>query len=139
MTGKSSPRSPNLVDRYVGIRIRLRRRVMQISQQALAEKLGVTFQQLQKYENGANRIGAGRLYDLARALEVPIGYFYEDFDPAVDPSHRTDEESEAISTFIGSREGVQLAQAFNRIEDPKVRRHILQLAGSLGTEPEKDA
>ncbi|HCY55393.1 MAG TPA: transcriptional regulator [Oceanicaulis sp.] len=138
MASKDSPRSPNLIDRHVGIRIRLRRRVMQISQQALAAKLGITFQQLQKYENGVNRIGAGRLYELARALEVPVGYFYEDFDQAVDPSKRSEEEATIISAFVGSREGVQLAQAFNRIEDPKIRRHLLKLAGSLGDAPGKE-
>ncbi|WP_429912860.1 helix-turn-helix domain-containing protein [Glycocaulis sp.] len=138
MAEKLGPRSPNPIDRHVGIRIRLRRRVIQMSQQALAAKLGVTFQQLQKYENGTNRIGAGRLYELARALGVPVGYFYEDFDQAVDPTQRTKEELEAISAFIGSREGVELAQSFNRIDDPKVRRHILQLAGALGTKPSED-
>ncbi|AZU02806.1 XRE family transcriptional regulator [Glycocaulis alkaliphilus] len=110
-----------------------------MSQQALAAKLGVTFQQLQKYENGVNRIGAGRLYELARALGVPVGYFYEDFDPAVDPSKRSEEETQAISVFIGSREGVQLAQAFNRIDDAKIRRHILQLTNTLGSDDSQDA
>ncbi|WP_439633916.1 helix-turn-helix domain-containing protein [Glycocaulis sp.] len=137
MASKDSPRTPNLIDRHVGIRIRLRRRVMQISQQALAAKVGITFQQLQKYENGVNRIGAGRLYELARALEVPVGYFYEDVDQAVDTLKRNEDEAAAISNFVGSREGVQLAQAFNRIEDRKIRRHLLQLAGSLGEAPAK--
>lgn len=139
MTNTDSPRSPNAIDRHVGIRIRLRRRVKGLSQQALADRLGVTFQQLQKYEKGTNRIGAGRLYQLSKALQVPVSYFYEDFDPALDPSARDEADSEVIANFIGSRDGVQLAQAFLRIDDPKVRRHLLQLANSLGSDANKDA
>lgn len=139
MTGRNSPRSPSAIDRYVGIRIRLRRRVIQMSQQELAARLGITFQQLQKYENGQNRVGAGRLFELARALNVSVGYFFEDFDPNFDPNERKDDEADAISEFISSREGVDLARAFNDIDDPKVRRDLLNLAGTLSGHKGREA
>lgn len=138
MNSKDSPRSPNDIDRHVGIRVRLRRRVIGLSQQALADSLGVTFQQVQKYENGVNRIGAGRLYQLSQALQVPVSYFYEDFDPETGTGAEDDGE-DAVVTFIRSRDGVQLAQALNRIGDPKVRRHLLQLANTLAADTDDEA
>ncbi|AZU03130.1 XRE family transcriptional regulator [Glycocaulis alkaliphilus] len=83
MEQMASARSTGAIDRHVGIRIRLRRRILQMSSQTLAAKLGVTLQQVERYENGASRIGAAGLFSLACTLKVPVGYFFEGFDPAL--------------------------------------------------------
>ncbi|MGE3916763.1 MAG: helix-turn-helix domain-containing protein [Hyphomicrobiaceae bacterium] len=138
-------RRPNPIDVHVGSRVRLRRMLLGISQEKLGERLGLTFQQVQKYEKGVNRIGASRLFDLSTVLGVPISFFYEDAPAAearVQPVFGFAEAAPADSNileFLSTREGLELNKAFSRIQDPKSRRAILELVRSLaGVEPEPD-
>src|SRR6185295_5589347 len=98
-----------------------------MSQERLGDLLGLTFQQVQKYEKGVNRIGAGRLFEIAGILGVPIGFFYEDAEGALTsaPGFAEDDDSGSVMEFISSGEGLQLTLAFMRIKDSKVRRRIL--------------
>ena len=127
-------RRANTVDSHVGARVRLRRMLLGMSQEKLGESLGLTFQQVQKYEKGVNRIGASRLFDLAQVLGVPVQFFYDEFDHSGHPSmagfaeHPT--ESYVVD-FLGSREGLELNKAFVRITEPKVRRSVIELVRSL--------
>ena len=129
----------NPVDARVGHRVRLRRMLMGMSQERLGELLGLTFQQVQKYEKGVNRIGAGRLFEIAGILGVPIGFFYEDAEGALNsaPGFAEDDDSGSVMEFISSGEGLQLTLAFMRIKDPKVRRRILDLVRELSDEEKK--
>jgi transcriptional regulator with XRE-family HTH domain len=130
----------NLVDAHVGQRVRLRRVLVGMSQERLGELLGLTFQQVQKYEKGVNRIGAGRLYEIAGILGVPIEFFYEGMEeegaPGTAPVGGTD-ESHAVMDFLSSAEGIQLGLAYARIKDVKVRRKVLDLMRTLGREGEE--
>lgn len=129
----------NPVDARVGHRVRLRRMLMGMSQERLGELLGLTFQQVQKYEKGVNRIGAGRLFEIAGILSVPVSFFYEDAVAALTatPGFAEDDESGSVMEFIASGEGLQLTLAFMRIKDAKVRRRILDLVRELSDEVEK--
>jgi len=123
---------PNPIDKHVGARVRMRRLMVGMSQGKLGEALDVTFQQVQKYEKGANRIGASRLQQLARVLEVPPAFFF-DGAPSGDGSAVGFAESNGNSPvdFVLTSEGLQLNRAFAAIRDPKVRKRILNLAESL--------
>lgn len=127
-------RSPNPIDVHVGARVRMRRLLVGLSQDKLGEALGVTFQQVQKYERGANRIGASRLFEIARVLTVPVGFFFEGVDSAVSGGFAEDDQTPLVDDFINSPEGVALAAAFNKIRDQKVRRRILELVRTLAGE-----
>jgi transcriptional regulator with XRE-family HTH domain len=125
-------KSPNAIDVYAGGRLRLRRKVLGLSQGSLAEALGITFQQVQKYEKGMNRIGASRLQRIAEILRVPVGFFFENkasASPDVEPRRKTDD----VTLFMTSKEGVALSRAFLAIEDPNVRQKLLALTRSLGS------
>ena len=131
----TNPRGPNQVDRHVGSRVRLRRQLLNMSQEKLGDELGVTFQQVQKYERGANRIGAGRLWTLARVLDVPVSFFYDGAAVAMNqPGFSEGDQTPIVDDFIQSADGVQLAQAFARVRDAKVRRRILELVRTLAAE-----
>lgn len=126
-------KNPNPVDVYVGSRVRLQRLIKQMSQDKLGAALGVTFQQVQKYERGANRVSASRLWGMAEILNVPIEFFFEGLkDKAGAPGFADGEETPMVYDFINSTDGVQLASAYSRITDPKIRRQILQLVRTLG-------
>ncbi|HEX4157588.1 MAG TPA: helix-turn-helix transcriptional regulator [Rhizomicrobium sp.] len=129
----------NPIDAQVGNRVRLRRMLVGMSQEKLGEMLGLTFQQVQKYEKGVNRIGAGRLYQVANILGVPISYFYEDVceqEPdGLLPAN--DYATPPVMEFLSSGEGLQLALAFMRIKEPKVRKRVLDLVKSLSNEEEQ--
>ena len=132
-------RRPNPIDVHVGGRVRLQRMLLGISQEKLGEKLGLTFQQIQKYEKGVNRIGASRLFDLAHVLGVPVQFFYDNV-PAADiaaiatPGLAERSGDSYIFDFLNTREGLELNKAFARISDPKARRAILDLVRSLANE-----
>ncbi len=131
---------PNPIDVHVGHQIRQRRTSLGISQEQLGTALGVSFQQVQKYERGLNRVGASRLHDLMRALDVPIGYFFEAAPGGrVDPADGVRGMSEAQQNLDGDvlnrRETLDLIRAFSRITDTGVRRHVLELVRSLGADP----
>jgi transcriptional regulator with XRE-family HTH domain len=137
-------RRPNPIDVHVGSRVRFRRMLLGMSQERLGEKLGLTFQQIQKYEKGINRIGASRLFDLAQVLGVPVQFFYEEA-PASEPqalvpagfAERPEESS--IVDFLRSRDGLELNKAFVRISDAKARRAIVDLVRSLANDDTKES
>ena len=121
----------NPVDTQVGNRVRIRRMLIGMSQEKLGDLLGLTFQQVQKYEKGVNRIGAGRLYEISRILGVPIDFFYE----GVSPEGGVAESGAApVMEFVSSGEGLQLSLAFMKIKDSKLRKRVLDLVKSLADE-----
>ena len=128
-------KKPNPIDIHVGGRIRLRRNMMGMSQEKLGEHLGITFQQIQKYEKGTNRVGASRLQAIASILEVPVAYFF-DGAPGGDRAEGFAEDSQTayVVDFLSSSEGLLLNRAFARIGDPKVRRRIIDLVRTLADE-----
>jgi transcriptional regulator with XRE-family HTH domain len=110
-----------------------------MSQERLGELLGLTFQQVQKYEKGINRIGAGRLFEVAGILGVPISFFYEDVDSgATARGFAEGDDAPPVMEFLSSGEGLQLSLAFMRIKDAKVRRRLLDLVRSLAEERDTD-
>jgi transcriptional regulator with XRE-family HTH domain len=129
-----STRGPNPIDIHVGARVRLRRDLLGMSQTKLGEAIGVTFQQIQKYERGVNRVGASRLFYLGRALDVPVSFFFEDLSPAAAGAgrKRTKGFSEALAAAIdfdvlSKRETVELIRAYYRVTDSKLRKRVLDL------------
>jgi transcriptional regulator with XRE-family HTH domain len=128
----------NIVDVYIGAKLRMRRVILGMSQSKLGELLGVTFQQVQKYEKGTNRISANRLRQASEALRVSIDYFYEGAPAPTAVAGGFAEPTASFDvSFLSTTEGLQLNRAFARIEDPKVRRKIVDLVVSLAP-PEED-
>jgi transcriptional regulator with XRE-family HTH domain len=139
MVEKLGPRSSNPVDVHVGARVRLRRKILKLSQEKLGEQLGVTFQQVQKYERGANRIGASRLWKLSEVLDVPVNFFYDGLSTEYGGQSESSallsegpDQAPIVYDFINSTDGVSLAKAVLKIKNKAVRRQILELARSLG-------
>lgn len=135
-------KKPNPIDIHVGSRIRLRRTMLGMSQEKLGESLGITFQQIQKYEKGTNRVGASRLQNISSILNVPVSFFFEDA-PGESSSSGTSGLAEASSSnyvvdFLSSSEGLQLNRAFVKIGDPKVRRKLVDLVKALAVEAEAE-
>lgn len=126
---------PNPVDVHVGARVRMRRMLIGMSQEKLGESLGLTFQQVQKYEKGSNRIGASRLYQIGTVLGVPIDFFFEGLerDGQADGAAPAHFDTELLS----SAEGIQLNSAFFAISDPRLRKRILDLVKALAGEPDE--
>lgn len=130
---------PNPIDRHVGSRVRMRRVMLGMSQEKLGESLGLTFQQVQKYEKGTNRIGASRLQQISRTLDVPPAFFFEgapmlDAVPHVEGAPIGVAEKPAssyISDFLSTSEGLHLNMAFARIQDVRVRKRIIDLVVAL--------
>ena len=138
----ANKKQPNPIDVHVGSRVRLRRMMLSMSQERLGESLGITFQQIQKYEKGTNRIGASRLQHIARVLSVPVSYFFEDAPVPVDANASSTGISEQASAsyvvdFLSSTEGLRLNRAFVRVKDPKVRRRIIELVRVLAGDEEE--
>jgi len=125
-------KKPNPIDIHVGGRIRLRRNMLGMSQEKLGEHLGITFQQIQKYEKGTNRVGASRLQAISSILEAPVAYFF-DGAPGGRPEDgfAEDNQTDYVVDFLSSSEGLVLNRAFARITDPKVRRKIIDLVRTL--------
>lgn len=129
--------APKPIDVHVGARLRLRRQLLGLSQTTLGDAVGVTFQQIQKYERGFNRMGASRLAELAQALGVAPAYFFEGFSGLEGPAAGAETLSEAaVIAFLGSRDGVALASAWVRLSDPEVRTRLLSLIEALAQESE---
>ena len=125
----------NPIDAQVGNRVRIRRMLIGMSQEKLGDMLGLTFQQVQKYEKGVNRIGAGRLYEISRILGVPIDFFYDGMAAAQDAGGFAESKgAPPVMEFVSSGEGLQLSLAFMKIKDPKVRKRMLDLVKSLAEE-----
>ncbi len=132
-------KNPNPIDVHVGNRVRMRRMLVGMSQEKLGDALGLTFQQVQKYEKGANRVSASRLYQMASTLGVPIQFFFDDM-PLATQDANSDGLAESnnaglLMDFLNSSEGFQLGRAFSTIEDPNIRRKVLELVKSLSTKP----
>jgi transcriptional regulator with XRE-family HTH domain len=127
---------PNPIDRHVGSRVRMRRMLAGVSQEKLGDGLGLTFQQVQKYEKGSNRISASRLQQIAKMLDVPVSFFFDGAPTGDMPTGGfSDAASSAyVSDFMSSSEGVQLTKAFVRIKNGKIRRRIIDLVESLAEE-----
>lgn len=131
---------PSPVDVHVGARIRLRRTLLGMSQERLGDALGLTFQQVQKYERGANRVGASRLFDLSRILDVPINFFYDNMTDATSaggaasrPATGFAEQQEGFGTddTLSKRETLELVRAYYRITDPNIRKRMFDLMKSM--------
>ncbi len=126
-------KTPNPIDRHVGSRVRMRRMMISMSQEKLGERLGITFQQVQKYEKGTNRIGASRMHQIANILGVPVAFFYEGapggeataagFADSGNPAY--------VSDFLASSDGLALSKAFMKVTDPKLRRRIVDLVEAM--------
>ena len=132
----ASKKAPNPIDIYVGSRVRLRRMMLSMSQEKLGEHLGITFQQIQKYEKGTNRIGASRLQHIATVLEVPVSFFFEDAPgtPQEAAGLAESRSENYVIDFLSSSEGLQLNRAFVQIKEPKIRRKIVELVREIAGE-----
>lgn len=129
------------VDKHVGTRLRMRRTLLGLSQTALADSLDLTFQQVQKYEKGSNRVGASRLYQISRVLDVPVAYFFEEMPDELNPSApNTGGPSENSGTpeqdTMLRRETLELVRAYYKIEAPTVRRRMRELIKAMATAQE---
>src|SRR3569833_1325283 len=131
--GRPKTGKPNPIDVHVGTRVRLRRTLLGLSQEKLGEAIGLTFQQVQKYERGANRVGSSRLYDLARVLDVPIAYFFDEMPSNVQeksPSRlmglSTPPTVEYEPDPMAKRETLELVRAYYRISEPAVRKRLFE-------------
>ena len=138
--GRTPQGEPNPIDVHVGNRIRLRRTLLGLSQEKLASLLGLTFQQVQKYERGMNRVGASRLWDIGKVLEVPINFFYEDMDKSVasqsprmfslpdsQPAFLAEEDEVYDSDPMQRQETIELVKAYYKIPNRKAAKHMLDL------------
>ena len=134
-------RSPNPIDLHVGARIRMRRRMQGVSQEKLADALGLTFQQVQKYERGANRVSASKLYEIAASLKTPIAYFFEGLaDPSLDEQGGVQPTAEQlVHAFLMTSEGLELASLFPRVPRGRLRRRLLDLLRAVVDEDDDEA
>ena len=142
VVGSDRESRPSPIDVHVGSRIRLRRTLLGMSQERLGEALGLTFQQVQKYERGVNRVGASRLFDLSRVLDVPISFFFDDMPDTLTSSfgspaaRRATGFAEPSDSFaddtLSRRETLELVRAYYRIGDPSVRKKMFELIKSMG-------
>ncbi|MBX3516155.1 MAG: helix-turn-helix domain-containing protein [Rhodospirillales bacterium] len=144
------PGTPNPIDVHVGSRVRLRRTLLGLSQERLGEAVGLTFQQIQKYERGANRIGASRLFEFSRILDVPVSFFFDDMsekfrgmEPVAAGGMADQPQATLEPDPLTRRETLELVRAYYRIHDPHVRKRLFELTKSLGAtdegEPRRDA
>jgi len=133
-------KSPNPIDRHVGSRVRMRRVLLGMSQEKLGEALDLTFQQVQKYEKGTNRIGASRLQQISTILQVPPSFFFDGnpTDEVMAAGFAEDASSEYVVDFLSTVEGLQLNKAFARIKSPKIRKKLVELIISVAEEHSED-
>ena len=145
--GRRGRRSgPHPVDIHVGSRVRMRRTLLGMSQEKLGDALGLTFQQVQKYERGANRVGASRLFEISRVLDVPVSFFFEEM-PAETASMSTSapgktgaaEDAEEFERDpLAKRETLELVRAYYRIADPRVRKRVFELTKAVASGVDDD-
>ena len=128
-----STKAPNPVDKYVGSRVRMRRIMLGMSQEKLGEALGLTFQQIQKYEKGTNRVGASRIQQIAEVLQIPVSFLFEGGPTSSNGSDSFGEGTSPayVSDFLATSEGLALTRAFTRIADNKLRRSIVDLVEQI--------
>ncbi|HEY7242507.1 MAG TPA: helix-turn-helix transcriptional regulator [Xanthobacteraceae bacterium] len=129
----AAKKSPNPIDKHVGSRVRMRRMMLSMSQEKLGDALGLTFQQVQKYEKGTNRIGASRLQQISHILQVPVEFFFEGAPTvhAVGAGAKEAVSPSYVSDFLATSEGLSLTRAFTRIKEPKLRRRIVDLVEEI--------
>ncbi len=136
---KHAPRAANPVDVHVGTRVRLRRQVLKMSQEKLGDQLGVTFQQVQKYERGSNRVGASRLWKISQVLDVPINFFFDGLsENYAKGQFSEDDQMPIVYEFINSTDGVALAKAVSQIKSKAVRRQLLELARAMAKQDDTE-
>ncbi len=128
---RSGTKRPNDVDVYVGSRVRMRRKMLGMSQEKLGDQLGITFQQIQKYEKGTNRVGASRLQNISEILDVPVSFFFPPSESSESPSDGSLYDQKALMEFLATSEGIELNKAFSQIHDTKVRRQVIALVRSI--------
>jgi transcriptional regulator with XRE-family HTH domain len=134
-----SAKVPDPVDKNVGSRVRMRRRMLGMSQKTLGDQLGLTFQQVQKYEKGTNRIGASRLQQISKVLNVPPSFFFEGAPAGDGPSGFADDtRSQYVVDFLSTAEGLHLNRAFARIKDSKVRKRVIDLVTALADQEDDE-
>lgn len=136
ITRRRVPGVPDPVDIHVGSRVRLRRTLLGLSQEKLGEAVGLTFQQIQKYERGANRIGASRMFDLSQVLDVPVSFFYDDMSTEVKNRDAVDEEGHHVDVELekdplSRRETLELVRAYYKVSSSPVRKRVFELVKSL--------
>jgi transcriptional regulator with XRE-family HTH domain len=132
--------APNPTDQHVGGRVRMRRKMLAMSQEKLGAALGLSFQQIQKYERGANRIGASRLQQISHILQVPVAFFFEDLPNAL-PPHSSNESALStaqIDDFVSDSDGLRLIRAFMRIDNATLRRRIRMLVQEIAGDDDQD-
>lgn len=128
-------KTPNPTDKHVGSRVRMRRMMLGMSQEKLGDALSLTFQQVQKYEKGTNRIGASRLQQIAHFLQVPVSFFFDGAPDLPASAGMTEAPSPSyVSDFLATSEGLALTKSFMRIKDPKLRRRIVDLVSQIAGE-----
>jgi transcriptional regulator with XRE-family HTH domain len=137
-TKTMTKKAPNPIDKHVGSRVRMRRMMLGMSQEKLGDALALTFQQVQKYEKGTNRIGASRLQQISQILQVPVAFFFEGA-PHLNDALATESMESApspsyVSDFLATSDGLSLTKAFMRIPDPKLRRRIVDLVQQIAGE-----
>jgi len=125
-------KAPNPIDKHVGSRVRMRRMMLSMSQEKLGDGLGLTFQQVQKYEKGSNRIGASRLQQIAHILQVPVSFFFEGAPHSAGHGGMSEAPSPAyVADFLATSDGLSLTKAFMRIKSSKLRRRIVDLVEQI--------
>jgi len=141
--GRRKSNGPHPIDVHVGSRVRLRRNMLSLSQEKLGEAIGLTFQQVQKYERGANRIGASRLMELSRVLDVPVSFFFDETDPVRAPAIPLGFEETPQEGFdsdpMRKRETQDLIGAYYEIDDAAIRRRLFELVKSLAARATSEA
>ncbi len=133
MQRSQAKKSPNPTDKYVGSRVRMRRKMLSMSQEKLGDALGLTFQQVQKYEKGTNRIGASRLQNISLILQVPVSFFFEGTPtlPGVAIGKGAAPSPSYVNDFLATTDGLALTKAFMRIKEPTLRRRIVHLVEEI--------
>jgi transcriptional regulator with XRE-family HTH domain len=135
-----STKAPNPVDRYVGSRVRMRRIMLGMSQEKLGEALGLTFQQVQKYEKGTNRVGASRIQQISEILQVPVSFLFDGGPSGIVGAQGSREGASPayVSDFLATSEGLALTRAFTRISEAKLRRSIVELVEQIAAREAPD-
>jgi transcriptional regulator with XRE-family HTH domain len=135
MQNSEADEGANPIDRHVGVRIRMRRKELGMSQERLGEKIGLTFQQIQKYERAANRVSASKLWEMARALGVSVSYFFHGLQ---NPFGEGGDPKGFAGDPIMAADGAELAEAFPRINEPGVRRKLIELVRIIAEDQDDD-
>ena len=131
--GRPKINEPHPVDLHVGGRVRAQRQALGLSQDRLGKELGLTFQQVQKYERGMNRVSASRLFELGRVLHVNTDFFFKGLNQAGGPGFAEDEQEGFEAESVPNRETMELIRAYNTIRDPKVKRQVFEMVKTLAT------